>query len=58
MATVRESLVDLSLGPVFGPLVGATAGVWLYTLMEEPQSVKGLAKKPNLKLKVPKKKKK
>ena len=58
LATVRDSLVDLILGPVFGPLVGATAGVWLYTLMEEPQSVKGLAKKPNLKLKVPKKKKK
>ena len=58
MATVRESLGGLSLGPVFGPLVGATAGVWLYTLMEEPQSVKGLAKKPNLKQKKKKKKKK
>lgn len=40
MATVRESLADLSLGPVFGPLVGATLGVAVYNLLQDPNSLK------------------
>lgn len=39
-STVRESLSDLSLGPVFGPLLGATLGVWVYNLMEDPNALK------------------
>lgn len=40
-ATVRESVTDLSLGPVFGPLLGATIGVTLFNLMNDPSTLKG-----------------
>ncbi len=40
MSTVRESLADLSLGPVFGPLLGATIGVTLYGLMNDPSTLR------------------
>lgn len=58
MATVRESLADLSLGPVFGPLVGATLGVTLYGLLQDPSSFKlPNPKKLSLKKRSSKKKK-
>jgi aquaporin Z len=53
MATVRESITDLSLGPVFGPLLGATVGVTLFNLMNDPSALKG-----GIKLKAKSKKKK
>jgi glycerol uptake facilitator-like aquaporin len=61
MSTVRESLADLSRGPVFGPLLGAAAGVWMYNILENPKSLnftapKGLNLK-SLKEKLPNKKK-
>jgi len=40
MATVRESLAELSLGPVFGPLLGAALGVGVYNLLQDPNSLK------------------
>jgi aquaporin Z len=60
-STIRESVADLSLGPVFGPLLGAAAGVWMYNIMEDPksinmQSTKKLSLK-GLKEKLPSKKK-
>lgn len=59
MATVRESLADLSLGPVFGPLVGATIGVGLYNLMQNPGSFNlSIPKGLTTKKKTPAKKKK
>jgi aquaporin NIP len=60
-STVRESVAELSLGPVFGPLLGATAGVWMYGLMEDPKSLNlslGTVKNLNLKKKSSTKKKK
>ncbi len=57
MATVRESLADLSLGPVFGPLVGATVGIGLYNLLQNPGSF-NLSVPKSLKKKAPAKKKK
>ncbi len=61
MATVRESLADLSLGPVFGPLLGAALGVALYNLLQDPNSLKislpkNLASKNKKKAPVKKKK--
>ena len=41
MSTVRESVTDLSLGPVFGPLLGATVGVTLFNLMNDPSAIRG-----------------
>ena len=55
MATVRESISDLSLGPVFGPIAGAVLGSLVYAVMEEPKMPKKLSdlklKKPTVKLK-------
>lgn len=45
MAVVRESISELSWGPVFGPLLGAVAGAWLYRLMQEPAAIKAAASK-------------
>lgn len=39
-STVRESVSDMSLGPIFGPLLGATVGVGLYNVMNDPTSFK------------------
>ncbi len=47
MSTVRESVTDLSLGPVFGPLLGATIGVTLFNLMNDPSTLKGTLKVKN-----------
>jgi glycerol uptake facilitator protein len=37
MSTVRESLTDLSMGPVFGPILGSILAVWVYSFMESPR---------------------